>query len=413
MKELTGKVKIKISSLPFKIVTGKTEILGETSIANEFNNFFTDIGLKLAKKIPESSQSFESYMKKVNSEMENKPLSINELKDAFFSLKINKSTGHDDISYNVVSKCFGELCTPLKHIFDLSFENGIFPDSLKIAKVTPVYKSGDNSSLSNYRPISVLPCFSKMLERIMYRRLYSYLQENKILYSKQFGFQTGHSTDHAIIQLVEQIYENFEENKYTLGVFIDLAKAFDTVDHKILLRKMEIYGIGGTTLKWFENYLTNRKQYIQISNIKKTDLKDVVCGVPQGSILGPLLFLIYVNDLQYASNLLDPIMFADDTNLFYTEENIKTLFDIVNIELQKISQWFISNKLSLNITKPKYSFFHKPSKKDNIPLVLPKLSICNNEIKGSEFIKFLGVFLDENKHGKIISDRRNIKLQKI
>ena len=215
----------------------------------------------------------------------------------------------------------------------LSFEKARFPDSLKIAKVTPVYKSSDSSSLSNYRPVSVLPCFSKMLERIMYTRLYNHLQENKILYSKQFGFQRGHSTDYAIIELVEQIYQNFEENKCTLGVFIDLAKAFDTVDHKILLRKMEIYGIGGTTLKWFENYLTNRKQYIQISNIKKTDLKDVVCGVPQGSILGPLLFLIYVNDLQYASNLLDPIMFADDTNLFYTEENIKTLLDIVNIEL--------------------------------------------------------------------------------
>ena len=118
----------------------------------------------------------------------------------------------------------------------------------------------------------------------MYTRLYNYLQENEIVYSKQFGFQTGHSTDQAIIQLVDETYENFEENKYTLGVFIDLAKAFDTVDHKILLRKMEIYGIGGITLKWFENYLKNRKQHIQISNIKNTDLKDVVCGVPHGSI---------------------------------------------------------------------------------------------------------------------------------
>ena len=131
-------------------------------------------------------------------------------------------------------------------------------------------------------------------------------------------------------------------------------------------------------------------------NIKKTDLKDVAWGVLQGSILGLVLFLIYVNDLQYASNLLDLIMFSDDTNLSYAEENIKKLFDIVNIELQKISQWFISNKLSLNVTKTKYSFFHKPSKKDNILLVLPKLSICNNEIKRSESIKFLGVFLDEN-----------------
>ena len=119
------------------------------------------------------------------------------------------------------------------------------------------------------------------------------LRGNKILYSKQFGFQTGHSTDHVIIQLVEEIYQNFEKNKYTLGVFIDLAKAFDTMDHKTLLRKMEIYGISGTTQKWFENYLTNRKQYIEISKIKKIDLKGVVCGVPQGSILGPLLFLIY------------------------------------------------------------------------------------------------------------------------
>ena len=225
-----------------------------------------------------------------------------------------------------------------------------------------------------------------MLERIMYTRLCNYLQEYKILYSKQFGFQTGHSTDHAIIQLVEQIYENFEEKKYTLGVFIDLEKAFDTVGHKILLRKMEIYGIAGITLKWFESCLPNRKQYIQINNIKSTDLKDVVWGVPQGSISGLLLFLIYVNDLQYSSSLLDHIMFANDTNLFYAEKNIKTLFDTDNIELQKISQWFISNKLSLKLRKTKYSLFHKPSKKDNIPPVLPKLSICNNEIKRSESI---------------------------
>ena len=138
MKELIGKVIIKKSLLPFKIVTDKTEILGETNIANEFNNFFTDIGLELAKKIPKSSQPFESYMKKVSSEMENKPLSINELKDVFFSLKISKSTGYDDINYNVVSKYFGELCTPLKHIFDLSFKRRIFPDNLKIAKVATV-----------------------------------------------------------------------------------------------------------------------------------------------------------------------------------------------------------------------------------------------------------------------------------
>ena len=236
MKELIGKNKIYKSSFPQKIVIDTTEIVGETKTSNEFNNFFTNIGQKLVQKIPQPSKPFQSYMKTVNSELENKKVTINELKEAFFSLKINKV-------YNVAKNCFGELSDPLFHIFNLSFLNGIFPDSLKIAKVAPVYKAGDSSDLGNYRPISVLPCFSKILECIMYKRLYKYLQENKILYCKQFGFQAGHATDHAIIQLIDQIYENFEENKYTLGVFINFSKAFDTVDHKILLSILETYGV--------------------------------------------------------------------------------------------------------------------------------------------------------------------------
>ena len=199
-----------------------------------------------------------------------------------------------------------------------------------------------------------------------------------------------------MLQLVNQIYETFERSKYTIGVFIDLSKAFETVDHNILLKKLEIYGISGTHLQRFRNYLSNRKQYIQFDGWQKTNYKTMKCGVPQGSILGPLLFLLHINNLQFPSDLLDPIMFADDTNLFYSNKDINTAFLKVNDELQKINEWFISNKLSLNVKKNKYSFFHKPSKKDDIPLVLPKLNINNSEIARTESIKFLGVLLDEN-----------------
>ena len=163
-------------------------------------------------------------------------MTINELKDAFFSLKTNKSPGYDEISFNVVKNCFGPLLKPLMCIFNLSLQKGSFPDEPKIAKVTPVFKADDVNELGNYRPISVLPCFSKILERIMYNRLSKCLKTNEILYKKQFGFQEGHSTEHAIIQLIDQINNYFEKNHFTLGIFIDLKKAFDTVGHAILIK---------------------------------------------------------------------------------------------------------------------------------------------------------------------------------
>ena len=216
-----------------------------------------------------------------------------------------------------------------------------------------------------------------------------------MLYPKQFGFQKSHSTEHAIIQLIDQINSSFEKNNFTLGVFIDLSKAFDTVDHHILISKLENYGVNGNNLRWFQSYLKNRKQYLNFNN-KITTLSQITCGVPQGSILGHLLFLIYVNDLNNASSVLDPIMFADDTNLFYSHKNIHQLFAKVNEELEKIEDWFKANKLSLNNKKTKYTLFHKNSIKDDLPLKLPDLKIANNEIERKKAIKFLGVMLDEN-----------------
>ena len=168
--------------------------------------------------------------------------------------------------FNVPKKCFSSLCGPLKYLFNLSIEKGFFPDDIKIAKVTSIYKADDKSDLSNYRPISVLSYFSKILKQIMYNCLHQYLTENKIPYPKQFGFQKGHSTEHGIVQLVDQILKSFEYNKYILGVFMDLSKAFDIVDHSVLLKKLELYGVTDGNHSWLKNYLSNRKQFTQVNN---------------------------------------------------------------------------------------------------------------------------------------------------
>ena len=205
------------------------------------------------------------------------------------------------------------------------------------------------------------------------------------------------------MQLTNQILQSFEEDKFTIGVFIDLSKAFDTVNHNILLKKLSYYGVRNNNLKWFMSYLSNRKQYVSTDE-GNTKMESISCGVPQGSILGPLLFLIFVNDFPQ-STLLDPIMFADDTNLFYSNKNITSLFEVVNKELVNINIWFQANKLSLNANKTKYvPIPQAKQKKNNIPLNLPILKINQIEIKREQSPKFLGVIVDENLNWKCHTD---------
>ena len=257
MKEIIGKMhQYDKPKLHRKLFVDKKYITLEKEIAKKFNEFFTEIGPSLARKIPTPSKPFGSFLKKVSTTLSG--LTINKLNNALFSLKRNNSTGADEILFHVIKNCFGELSDILSHVSNLSFQTGIFLDPLKIAKVIPVFKTGDLKEI-NYRPISVLPCFSKILERIMHHRLYRYLVNKRVLNLKQFGFQKGHSTEHAIAQLADQTHKSFEHDNYTLGVFIDLSKTSDTIDHAILLKELENYGIKERNLAWFRSYLTNRK----------------------------------------------------------------------------------------------------------------------------------------------------------
>ena len=266
---------------------------------------------------------------------------------------------------------------------------------MKIERVTPVFKSGDTSLITNFQTISILPCFSKMLETIMYNRLYKYLTKSNLLYFKQVGFQKGYSPEHAILQVVEQINQSFEKSEFTLGVFVDLSKAFYTVDHQILLKKLEYYGIAENNLRWFKNYLKDPKQFICFEHDSTKNAK-VTCGISKGSIVEPLLFLLYVNDLHHVSKILNPIMFADDTHFFFLHKDINVFFEKVHKELTNVSDWFNADKLSLNVKKTKHSFFHKSSKEDIVPLPLPNLNINELTVERESSIKFLGVWMDEN-----------------
>ena len=397
IKEVTGKAKLNTTTkLPQKIkVENDIEISEKSKIAEEFNNFFVNVGKNLGEKIEQSRVNFVSYITENCNVMPENELSHEELFKAFRSLKSNKAEGIDEISVNVVKLVFDLIEDPLHYIFNLCLKQGICPDSLKVAKVIPLYKSGDKSRVSNYRPISVLPCFSKILERIMYTRLYDHLLKHNILYNKQFGFQKGHSTEHAVINITNEILNEFDKNRFTIGIFIDLSKAFDTVNHEILLKKLDMHGIRNNNLLWFRNYLSRRQQAVSFSSINSS-LKKIICGVPQGSILGPLLFLIYVNDLYVSSKILNFTLFADDTNIFFSGENLKSMFSSINEELIHVSNWFRANKLSLNVSKTQYILFMKPSQTENIPLKLPKLCINETDIKRVNSTTFLGVVIDEH-----------------
>ena len=255
-------------------------------ISDKFNNFFVNVGTTLAKNIPLSNESPTEYMITNTTDLFIlDPVSENEVLKIVSNFK-DSSAGWDELKPLMMKNIKESIKTPLTHICNKSFITGLLPFEMKIANVVPIFKSGDDMVFSNYRPLSVLPVFSKLLERLMYNRLICFINDNKLLYDYQFGFQKVKSTYMAMVILIEKISEALDRGDCVIGVFLDFSKAFDTVDHKIRLQKLEIYVIKNISLKWFESYLTERTQYVTYNSIKSSRER-VNCGVPQGSILGP------------------------------------------------------------------------------------------------------------------------------
>ena len=373
-----------------KVQYDNKAITDNVEICDVLNEYFVNVGYNLNLSFSSCNNDFKKYIKRNIHTAYFKPISSNEIINVVEKLKSNSSAGYDGIDIKVIKKIIHLISEHLSAIFNQCLECGEFPTALKIAKVTPIFKSGSTEILSNYRPISVLPVFSKILEKCIYNRLLEFIIKCNILNTNQYGFREGHSTSSALIDFIHKVVSAIDKGETMLGLFLDLRKAFDTLDHDIMIEKLQMLGIRGTILNLFKSYLSNRKQMV-IMNKSKSQLKHIRCGVPQGSILGPLLFLLYINDIVHASNILKFILFADDTSIFLSHKNIHTLQSNFNNEIKLIFQWFNSNKLTINEKKTNFIIFTKKTfNKESI-----SIKIGESAIQRVSSTKFLGVVIDE------------------
>ena len=357
-------------------------------ISEKFNDFFVNIGPTLAKRIPIIDKSPLSYMQSSMTEsIFLAPVMPTEIEKLVLTLK-NSATGWDEINAMLLKSMINDIRDPLCHICNMSLEEGIFPSQLKIANVLPLFKAEESLQFNNYRPVSLLCIISKVFEKLMYNRVNDFLSNLKILYEFQFGFRKKHSTYLAHLILLDRITKSLDNGKTALGIYLDFSKAFDTVNHEILLKKLHHYGIRGNAYAWFQSNLSGRVQYV---TYVQSSPKPIKCVVPQGSILGPLLFLIYINDLPNVCDHSMPFLFADDTHLFSSGKDIEKLYEVANEELNAIAEWLKVNRLSLNVKKTHYMVF--TNAKNNRPK--SKLKIEGESISEVPKTKFLGVMIDQ------------------
>ena len=379
-------------------------------IADEFNKYFTGIAQKIRKKIPFSMKDFKNFLRQPNQNtFFFSPISPEEIIAIVKDIDPHKSTGPFSIPYRILHLLLNDIAIILSDIFNLSIRTGKFISRLKTAKVIPLYKmKGSEQELSNFRPIALLSNLDKIFEKLTHKRFSQFLERNKIIFDRQFGFQRNHSTNDNLICLTEAIREKLDQSEFSCGVFLDLQKAFDNVDHNILLKKLEHYGFRGISGKWIKSYLCNRKQFVSVDNTPSKSMS-ISYGVPQGSVLGPLFFLLYINDLQNCLKYGKSYIFADDTAIVVSHKKLKSLKKRLNIDLKLLHNWLCSNKIGLNVSKTETILFRHPKKKVDYDL---KLKLHGKRLCLSQKTKYLGIHIDEHLSWKTHCDEVAKKLRR-
>ena len=380
------------------IEIGDIRISSASEMAEAFNCHFANIGHDLVRDIPSADTDTvpESYLISTNATFSFKSCSPNEVRKLLEKLDTKKSTGLDNLPSRMLKIAAGVLAPSLAFLFNQSISSGIVPTEWKLARVTPIFKKGKRQDVNNYRPISIIPAVAKVFERIIYDQFFKYLNDNDLLVNCQSGFRSLHSTLTSLLEASNSWSVNIDNGLINGVIFIDLKKAFDTIDHKILLRKLASYGIDHRALKWFDSYLSDRQQKCVV-NGELSGARAVTCGVPQGSLIGPLLFLIYINDLPNCLSKALPRMYADDTSISIAASSLPELESALNTELTYLHEWLNGNKLSLNIAKTELVLI---GSRQRLSATTTGHSLTV-QIKGHEIdrvphTKSLGVHIDQN-----------------
>lgn len=403
-------IKNKNLDYPTCITHNDELVTNPTDISNKFNDFYVSIADNILNNRRYGGKAlFTDFLDNpMPNSMALYPCDDAEVASIIRQLDSKKASGPNSIPPDILHLLQHDISKPLTKIYNLSFKTGVHPDAFKVAKVVPLYKKGSKLLVSNYRPISLLSNLNKILEKLMYKRVYDYLERNKILYKLQFGFRSKHSTKLTLIDITENIRKALDSKKFAASIFVDLQKAFDTVNHEILIKKLSHYGIRGIINKWFLSYLMNRSQYVSILGFDST-YRESKHGVPQGSVLGPLLFLLYINDFHKAIKYSQVYHFADDTNLLKISNSPKQLQKHLNIDLKFLYKWLLANKISLNCSKTEFIIFKKPH--DYIDFNF-RLKLNGHLLQTSDSIKYLGLYLDSELNWKTQCDVLSKKLKR-